>query len=72
MRRHPFDALSAALGVLAVLGGSLVVLGEAVDLDTGGPWWLAVAAALVGLAIIPWRGRAPLDDTATAVPVDDA
>ena len=55
VHRHPFDPVAAALGILAIVAGLLVALGEAVDLDTDGPWWLAGAAVLVGLAIIPWR-----------------
>jgi len=58
MHRHPFDPVSAVLGILAVAAGLLVALGELVDLDAAGPGWLAVAAVLVGAAIIPWRGRA--------------
>ena len=67
---HRFDPLSAALGILAITAGLLVALGEALDLQTGGPWW-AVAAALVGLAIIPWRRPVP-DGDADAAPDDDA
>jgi hypothetical protein len=55
VRRHPFDPISAALGILAVTAGLLVALGEVADVDTGGPWWAAAAAGLIGLAIIPWR-----------------
>jgi hypothetical protein len=60
--RHPFDLVSAALGVLAVAVGSLVALGQLADLDRRGPWWLAGAAVLVGLAIIPWRRRTASTD----------
>jgi hypothetical protein len=65
VRRHPFDPVSAALGVLAVVAGLLVMLGEAADLETDGSWWFAAAAVVVGLAVIPWRRR-------TAAPADDA
>ncbi|MET0326946.1 MAG: hypothetical protein ABW219_17150 [Ilumatobacteraceae bacterium] len=61
MSRHPFDPVSAVLGVLALTAGLLVVVGDAVDVDTGGGRWIAVAAVLVGLMIIPWRRRAPSD-----------
>ena len=57
MQRHPFDPVSAALGVLAVVLGLLVLTGELAAFDSDGGWWLAVAAVIVGLAIIPWRGR---------------
>ena len=55
MERHRFDPVSAALGIAAVTFGVVVMAGEAADVDTGGGWWIAVAAVLVGLAIIPWR-----------------
>jgi hypothetical protein len=57
MQRHPFDPVSAALGVLAVALGILVLTGELGAFDTDGAWWLALAAVVVGLAIIPWRRR---------------
>jgi hypothetical protein len=57
MRRHPLDPVSAALGILTVTAGLLVMLGESADIDTSGGWWIAVAAVLVGIAIIPWRLR---------------
>ena len=41
MQRHPFDPVSAALGILAIAAGLLVALGEAVDCQTDGRWWLA-------------------------------
>ena len=71
MHRHPFDPVSAVLGILAVAVGLLVALGELVDLDAAGPWWLAVAAGLVGAAIIPWRRRAGSDATELAVEPHD-
>ena len=55
MPRHPFDPVSAVLGILALAAGLLVAAGEVAHLDTRGPWWLAAATVLVGLAIIPWR-----------------
>lgn len=57
MQRHPFDLVSAALGVLAVALGVLVLSGELGEFDTEGAWWLAFAALVVGVAIIPWRRR---------------
>ena len=33
MSRHLFDPVSAVLGVIAVVAGLLVAVGEAVDLD---------------------------------------
>ena len=59
MSRHVFDPVSAVLGVLAVLAGLLVAIGEAVDLDVNLAWLITAAAILIGLALIPWRGSAP-------------
>jgi len=70
MQRHPFDPVAAALGILAIAAGLLVALGEAVDLQTDGRWWLAGAAVLVGLAIIPWRRPAAPDGDPGEPPVD--
>ena len=55
MPRHRFDALSFALGLLAVVGAVAVMadlLLEAEDPAGGG--WLAVAALVLGLGLIPW------------------
>jgi hypothetical protein len=71
MRRHPLDPVSAALGILTVTVGLLVMFGESVGIDTSGGWWIAVAAVLVGIAIIPWRLRPGTPD-ADADGVDDA
>lgn len=72
MRRHSFDPVSAALGIFAVVAGLFVMLGEAAEVDARGPWWIAGAAVLVGLAIIPWR-RGPAKDVSSAnAPTEDA
>jgi hypothetical protein len=55
MQRHHFDPVSAALGVLVVALGVLVVTGELGAFDTDGGWWFALAAIVLGIAIIPWR-----------------
>ncbi len=68
MQRHPFDAVSAALGALAIALGALVASGTVGSFDTRGAWWLAGAAIVVGLAIIPWRTpleRLGQEDTVT-------
>jgi hypothetical protein len=57
MQRHSFDPLSAVLGVLAVALGVLVVTGQLAAFDTDGAWWVALAALVIGVAIIPWRHR---------------
>ncbi len=56
MQRHPIDPVSAALGVLAVVVGLLVATRSLGGLDAGG-WWLAAAAAVVGVALLPWNAR---------------
>ena len=55
MQRHPFDPVSAVLGVLAVALGVLVATRSLGGFDTAGGWWLAAAAAALGVAIIPWN-----------------
>jgi hypothetical protein len=61
MRRHPFDPVSAALGIVAVTAGLLALFGDAADIGTRNGQWITVAAVLVGLVIIPWR-RDPRGD----------
>lgn len=66
MNRHPFDPVSAALGLLAgvaavlVVGSSYGVVGED---------WVriaALAALLIGIALIPWQlSRRPEPDAIT-------
>ena len=72
MSRHPFDPVSAALGIFALVAGLFVMLGEAADVDARGPWWIAGAAVLVGLAIIPWRRGSDVDVPPANAPTDDA
>ena len=55
MHRHPFQPASAILGLAAVLAGIVVAFGHVADLDGDATGWLAGAALLAGLAIIPWR-----------------
>ena len=71
MERHPLDPVSLAFGVVAVAAGLAVALGDAVDLETGGSWWLAAVGALVGLAIIPWRRSRPIVDPAAGASATD-
>ena len=56
---HPFDAISAVLGILACLAGLLVVTASA-DIfaaDDAGVW-VAAAAIAIGTALLPWGRRA--------------
>ena len=55
MPRHPFDPVSAAVGIVIVTFGVAVMAGEAVDVDTRDGDPPATAAVLVGVAILPWR-----------------
>lgn len=59
MRRHSFDPVSAALGILAVAIGILVASTGIDDLgdDTGA--WIAAGVLVVGLALIPWSRWRP-------------
>jgi hypothetical protein len=57
MQRHPIDPLSAALGVLAVVLGILVATRSLGGFGTSGGWWLAGAAVVVGVALLPWNLR---------------
>ena len=62
MRSHPFDPVSAALGLVAGAIGALVALGGTDSIDTG--WWLALGALVLGLGLVPWtRGRRAVDGT---------
>ena len=61
MRSHPFDAVSAALGLIVVATGAVVALDGTDAIDTG--WWLALGALVLGLGLIPWtRTRRPEGD----------
>ena len=59
MRSHPFDPVSAALGLIVVAIGAVVAFDGTDSIDTG--WWLALGALVLGLGLIPWtrsrRGR---------------
>jgi len=63
MRSHPFDPVSAALGLIAGAIGAVVALGGTDSIDTG--WWLALGALVLGLGLVPWtRGRQAVDGDA--------
>ena len=59
MRRHRFDPLSAALGVIAVALGLLVAAAEIDSLGADAGIWLAAGVLVVGLGLIPWTRRPP-------------
>ncbi len=76
MNRHPLDVISAALGLLAVTAGVLVMAGAVDRLDTDPGWWLAAAALLAGLVLVPWspsaRGGGQRTSTAHRTPGERA
>ena len=69
MARHPFDFLSAALGVVAVGLGVLVSTASIDRVDTDLGWWFALAALVLGLGLIPWNRRRSTDDGSGAHPL---
>ncbi len=56
MNRHPFEPLSAALGIIVIAIGLAVMTGSIDTISSNGGAWLAVAALVLGLGLIP---RAP-------------
>ena len=62
MRRHVFDPLSAALGVLAVALGVLVASAQLDELGSDAGAWIIAGVLVVGLGLLPWsRWRARSD-----------
>jgi membrane protease YdiL (CAAX protease family) len=59
VQRHLLDPVSAALGVLAVAFGVLVATRSLGDADIDAGWWIAAAALVVALAIVPWTAFRP-------------
>lgn len=51
MQRHPFDTVSAVLGVVVVVVAALLMVSADVS------WWLALLTLVVGLGLIPWSAR---------------
>jgi hypothetical protein len=74
VRRHRIDPLSAALGLTAAGAGLAVATGHADPLVGNAVWWVAIAAVLLGIAIVPWhRGERAADpDTGPASGADGA
>ncbi len=58
MRRHPFRPLDAVLGLALVLLGVLVAVFGFENLDDDNVvMWCAIAAGVIGLALLPWPRR---------------
>ena len=57
MKRHPFQPFVALLGVAVSLLGVLVAVFGFEEIDDDALVWVAVAAGVVGIALIPWRRR---------------
>ena len=66
MRSHPFDAVSAALGLIVAAIGAVVAFDGTAAIDTG--WWLALGALVLGLGLIPWTRRRPPDGGSDPTP----
>ena len=64
MTLHRFDLIAAVLGVIAVTAGLLVATDSIDRVDADAGWWFAVAALVLGIAMVPWsrrRGDAPVE-----------
>jgi hypothetical protein len=57
MRRHTFDPLSAALGIIAVVLGVLVASGRLDELGSATGAWVTGGVLLAGLGVLPWSRR---------------
>jgi len=65
VKRHRPDLSSAALGCIIVLIALAVMMRRAAGLFDG-PWWIAIAAIVLGIGLIPWpvtdRSGPDIDD----------
>ena len=69
MRRHPFRPLDAVLGLALVLLGVLVAVFGFENLDDDNVVvWCAIAAGVIGLALLPWPRRT---ESTPATPLPD-
>jgi hypothetical protein len=54
---HPFQPLAAVVGAVLVALGVLVATFSLGRVDDDALVWVAIAAVLAGVALIPWRRR---------------
>ena len=54
MTAHRFDPLSAVPGIVAIIIGVLVMLGDTDPLSTNLGPWIAIGALAIGVALLPW------------------
>jgi hypothetical protein len=59
MESHPFQPLAAVLGIGVIALGVLVAIFGFEHVEDDALAWAAVGAAVIGLALIPWRRRSP-------------
>jgi hypothetical protein len=57
VKPHPFQPLAAVLGIGVIALGVLVTMFGVERLEDDVLVWTAVGAALIGVALIPWRRR---------------
>ena len=57
METHPFRPLAAVIGAVLVAAGILVATFSLGGVDDDALVWVAIAAVLAGIAMIPWRRR---------------
>jgi hypothetical protein len=54
MSHHPIDTVSALCGAAVLTIAALVALGRTGALSGDSVWWIALAALVFGLALLPW------------------
>ena len=65
MTPHRFDPISAVLGIVAIVAGILVMLGDTDPFSSDLGPWIAVGVLSIGIALLPWgrrRGAPPVND----------
>ena len=70
MNRHPFEPLSAALGIIAIAIGLAVMTDSTDDIASNGGAWLAIAALVLGLGLIPRAQRRITPDVGSPSGID--